>query len=131
MTLSKLPGPSSSLSFPICTTPPPPPLLSATAEVQECGERSQDPGWLPRRLLFPATWSIWFPRAQTAIWLTFLAAQSHPVAGDGDTAVAQTDRPATSVFQCWGTDLCWHSRAAELRNSLWNTPMGQLAQPES
>lgn len=40
------------------------------------------------RLPLLATWSIWFPRARTAIWHTFLAALSHPVAGDGDIAVA-------------------------------------------
>lgn len=39
------------------------------------------------------------PKAHTAIWLTFLAVPSHPVAGDGDTAEAQTDFPATSVFR--------------------------------
>lgn len=52
-------------------------------------------GMSPLRPRLLATWSIWFPRAQTAIWHTFLAALSHPVAGDGDTEVAQTDCPAT------------------------------------
>lgn len=45
------------------------------------------PGALPQGLLLLATWSFWFPKAQTAIWLTFLAALSCPVAGDGGTAV--------------------------------------------
>lgn len=61
-----------------------------------------DPRLLPLRLLLLATWSIWFPGAQTAVWLTFLAAGSHPVAGDGDTAVAQTDCPATTLLDVWG-----------------------------
>lgn len=53
----------------------------------------------PLRRLILATWSIWFPRAHTAIWHTFLAALSHPVAGDGDTAVAQTDCPTTTLLE--------------------------------
>lgn len=57
------------------------------------------PGALPQGLLLLATWSFWFPKAQTAIWLTFQAALSRPVAGDRDIVVAQTDLPATSVFR--------------------------------
>lgn len=58
----------------------------------------------PLRRLLLATWSSWFPRAPTAIWHTFLAALSHPVAGDGDTVVAQTDCSATTLQTCPGTE---------------------------
>lgn len=77
-------------------------------------------GMFPLRLRLLATWSIWFLRDQTAIWHTFLAALSHPVAGDGDSAVAQTDCPATTLLDTRSStrnrpDQSWHCRASRIQ----------------
>lgn len=65
-----LPG----LGFPIdhLSTP-----ISApsSGQIRRAGSVRADPrtlGMFPLRRLLLATWSIWFPRAQTAIWHTFL-----------------------------------------------------------
>lgn len=65
----------------------------------------------PLRLLLLVTWSPW---AQRAIWPTFLAALSHPVARDGDAAVAQTVCPATTFLDMWGTEFSLGSSSPNL-----------------
>lgn len=72
----------------------------SSGQIRRAGSVRTNPrilGMFPLRPLFRATWSSWFPRAPTAIWHTFLAVLSHPVAGDGDIVVAQTDCPATTL----------------------------------
>lgn len=106
-------------------------------QIRRAGSARPDPrtlGMFPLRLLLLATWSIWFPRAHTAVWHTFLAAVSHPVAGDGDTVVAQTDCPATTLLDARsvpGTDLTnpGTSEPPESRIQTGEYPRELLVQP--
>lgn len=77
----------------------------------------------PLRRLLLATWSSWFPRAPTAIWHTFLAALSHPVAGDGDSG--GPDR----LLCHHPPDLSWYREPQESRIQAGESPREQLVQP--